>query len=234
MRFFLPHRFIFFILVALILLGTGMFFLHLFPNLLPASQEKRGSFYLLLLLAFLGYSLFKNRTHSFWHSFLHVTLWSLIFIALLTGYSYRYTLYRVKDQLVGSLIPARPIATSQGALQFRIANDGHYYIQAEIEGHNVTFMLDTGASDIVLSPAVAEELGITPGQLIFNKRYETANGTIRGASVLLPSMTIGTFTLHNIYVSVNEADMQTPLLGMRFLEMLKGYEVKEGILTLYP
>jgi len=110
-------------------------------------------------------------------------------------------------------------------LEFRRASDGQLYIDAEVNGRPVHFLVDAGASDIELSPAYARRLGYDPSSLRFERIYETANGTGRGAPVTLHSIAVGSIRFHEITASVNETPMSDSLLGLSFLDRLSGFEV---------
>jgi clan AA aspartic protease (TIGR02281 family) len=109
---------------------------------------------------------------------------------------------------------------------------GHYVIEAAVNGAPVTFLVDTGASDIVLTMADAERLGFHPATLRFTQRFATANGEVRGAPVVLREIRVGQFSLFNAPASVNEAPLRVSLLGMSFLQQLNGYGVENGKLVL--
>ena len=64
------------------------------------------------------------------------------------------------------------------AISFYASEDGHYYIEADVEGTAILFLVDTGASDVVLTKADAERLRYEPDHLDYTKLYNTANGTV--------------------------------------------------------
>jgi clan AA aspartic protease (TIGR02281 family) len=109
---------------------------------------------------------------------------------------------------------------------------GHYVVEATVNGAPLTFLVDTGASDIVLTMADAERLGLHPGSLHFTQRFATANGEVRGAPVVLREIRVGQFSLFDVPASVNEAPLRVSLLGMSFLQKLNGYAVENGRLIL--
>ena len=109
---------------------------------------------------------------------------------------------------------------------------GHYVVEAAVNGAPVTFLVDTGASDIVLTMADAERLGFQPATLRFTQRFATANGEVRGAPVVLREIRVGQFSLFDVPASVNEAPLRVSLLGMSFLRQLDGYGVENGRLVL--
>lgn len=109
---------------------------------------------------------------------------------------------------------------------------GHFVVEAVVNGEPVTFLIDTGASEIVLNPADARRLGFHPARLEYSQRFQSANGVVRGAPVRLRELRIGQFSLYDLQASVNEAPLAISLLGMGFLERLEGYEVQNGRLIL--
>ncbi|HEX5079145.1 MAG TPA: TIGR02281 family clan AA aspartic protease [Geminicoccaceae bacterium] len=109
---------------------------------------------------------------------------------------------------------------------------GHFLVEASVNGVPIDFMVDTGASEIVLSPRDARQLGFTPDQLRFTQEFESANGTVRAAPVELRELRIGQFQLFDLEASVNEAPLPISLLGMSFLRRLSSYEVADGRLIL--
>ena len=109
---------------------------------------------------------------------------------------------------------------------------GHYVIEASVNGAPVTFLVDTGASDIVLTLDDARRVGLQPRTLEYTQRFATASGEVRGAPVVLRELRIGQLRLFDVDASVNEAPLGVSLLGMDFLEQLSSYEVERGRLVL--
>lgn len=122
----------------------------------------------------------------------------------------------------------------EGDLEYVVAAgpNGHYLIEALVNGTPVTFLIDTGASDVVLTLDDARRIGLEPRTLAFTQRFATANGEVRGAPVVLREIRIGQFRLFDVTASVNEAPLGVSLLGMSFLEQLSGYQVERGRLIL--
>jgi clan AA aspartic protease (TIGR02281 family) len=127
----------------------------------------------------------------------------------------------------------RPTSESEGwEYVVEAGSHGHFVIDAVVDGVPLTFLLDTGASDIVLTLDDARQLGFLPQTLEFSRRFRTANGEVRGAPVRLRELRIGQFSLYDLDASVNEAPLAISLLGMRFLDRLNGYQVEDGRLIL--
>ena len=109
---------------------------------------------------------------------------------------------------------------------------GHFLVEAEIDGVAIEFLVDTGASTVVLSEDDAELLGLYADELDFTERYQTANGIIEGAPVVLDYMRIGDLELEDVRSTVIRAPLDRSLLGMSFLSRLEGYEVERDRLIL--
>ncbi len=161
----------------------------------------------LLLMAVGGWVLVEYRTRL--GQALRVALaWGMIFLGVAAGYG-----------LWGDL--RRDIRPEQiaGADQVEIqrSQDGHYYLQLEVNGQPVTFMADTGASGITLSAQDAARLGIDPTGLPYLGRAVTANGEVRTARIKLPLVTFGPFTDQDVTAFVTDGPMEMSLLGMDYL-----------------
>jgi aspartyl protease family protein len=163
----------------------------------------------------------------------NLSIWGGIVLLAMVGYSYRHEIAGVKDRVVATFAPATGFQESANAIGFPVSADGHFYIRAMVNGVPITFLADTGASHIVLSPGDADKLGLRPERLHFDRIYETANGTVRGSTISIDELAIGTFHMNDLMASVNEAPMRHSLLGMNFFSRLARYEVKADVLTLY-
>jgi len=130
------------------------------------------------------------------------------------------------------LLPSRAVEVAEGVVEIRAGTGGHFVVTATVNGQPVDFLVDTGASDIVLSPEDAARLGYHPENLSFTRQYTTANGIGRGAPVRLDSLAVGPIVYSGVPASVNEAAMSESLLGMTFLRRLDSYEVRRDVLIL--
>jgi len=109
---------------------------------------------------------------------------------------------------------------------------GHFILQANINGADVAFMVDTGATSVALSRADAERIGLPDARLDFSQRVQTANGVARVAPVTLDSVNIGQLNMRDVKAVVIDQPMSMSLLGMSFLSRLNGYEVRDRRLVL--
>lgn len=117
----------------------------------------------------------------------------------------------------------------------RKASDGHFYVDAWVNDDPVNFLVDTGASTVVLSRETAEYLGFDFWDEEFNLKVRLADGSeTRGAGILLDEIVIGdTIVATNVAAIVmEEGDMD--LLGQSFLNKISGYSVEGNELFLRP
>jgi clan AA aspartic protease (TIGR02281 family) len=110
--------------------------------------------------------------------------------------------------------------------------NGAFVVEGEVDGHPVTFVVDTGASEVVLSPDDAASLGLTPANLKYDRLYQTANGVGRGASFQAAEIKVGSIRIPDVAASVNQAPMRYSLLGRAFLDRLNSFRVERGRLYL--
>ncbi len=110
--------------------------------------------------------------------------------------------------------------------------DGHYYLPVLVNGEPITFLVDTGASQIVLSSADARRVGIDPDQLNYFGRAATANGEVRTAPVRLDSLELGPIVDRNISAWINEGELHQSLLGMDYLHRFSNIQFADGRLIL--
>ncbi len=216
--------------VIVFLLSGLLIHLNRTFNVLTFKEDSGQIFYEILLILIVSSALASGKIRQ---NLKYLAVWAGIFIILISGYSYRHELFRVKERILAEIIPARGFQKTQYSVSFPVSNDGHFYIKAEVNGIPVMFLADTGASHIMLSPDDARRLGIETDKLRFDRFYETANGSVRGCSIRIADLRMGVIHLKEIGASVTEVRMRNSLLGMTFFNRLTSYEVKDGSLTLY-
>lgn len=114
----------------------------------------------------------------------------------------------------------------------RAGSHGHFLVSAVVNGVPIDFMIDTGASHIVLALQDARKLGYGPANLDFSQEFQSANGTVRAAPIELRELRVGQLQLYDLEASVNGGPLPISLLGMSFLQQLRSYEVADGRLIL--
>ena len=226
------------------LFGCGLWFVALwlgglllwslvyhFPNRITGSEVPSLA-KLLLILLFLSLILFSFRKQDIRTTVRNALVWSIIFVCLAMSYTFRHDVTNTFNRVLAEFIPGYIWVKDNGTISVSVAEDGHYYLTGTIQGEKVIFLVDTGASDIVLNHRDARKIGIDVEKLRFTQVYQTANGRVRGAPYLLDGMQIGSFEFFEVWVSINETEMGTSLLGMSFLSQFDSYTFYDGKLQL--
>lgn len=208
--------------------GLVLILNHLFPDALGSEDAQMHVLRAALVLTLCAGALVHYR-HRLSEGLLHAAAWVGIGAALVLGYSFRD---EIAARLHGELLPSALKATGDGNYAVAASDDGHFYLMAEVNGMPVRFMVDTGASDIILPRGVAERLGIALDDLRYIQVFNTANGTTRAASIVLPQLTIGPSSYDDVNAFVSEGGLDTPLLGMSFLRRLRSFRAEGDKLVL--
>jgi aspartyl protease family protein len=158
-------------------------------------------------------------------------LWCGIVFLCMSGVKLGPVLFQDRvttPQAVARVAETAPVVNT---LVYPANEQGHIILDAAVDGASVRFLVDTGASLVTLTPADARAAGITPSELVFNHRVDTANGSARMAPVTLREVRIGQLSIYDVPASVLE-HLNISLLGMSFLSRLQSYEMRDGKLTI--
>ncbi len=162
----------------------------------------------LLLAAVAGWIMVEYR-HRLGQALRVSLAWGMIFVGLMAGYG-------LWNDITKAAIPRQSLGQA-GELIIPRAQDGHYYMDLLVNGREMRFLADTGATHVVLSPDDATALGLDPAEMRFLGEASTANGVVRTARVTLAAVTLGPFEDRDVTAYVNESDMEGSLLGMDYL-----------------
>ena len=110
---------------------------------------------------------------------------------------------------------------------------GHYVTDAEIDGHLIRVLVDTGASLVALTSEDAAALGFIRSKEDFKVRVTTANGVANAALAHLWQVRIGAIQIYDVDALVFPPGVLVQnLLGMSALRKLGGFEISAGRLVL--
>ncbi|MCW2307629.1 retropepsin-like aspartic protease family protein [Rhodobium gokarnense] len=192
---------------------------------------------LIALLVVLGGSMLASRP-KMGEVFKAVVFWGGLALVLVGLYAFRYDLEMIGRRTMAALVPGMVAETSDGsgAVSVMRANDGHFHVDADVDGESISFLVDTGASSIVLTQRDAERAGIDVNTLHYSIPVSTANGRALVAPVRLDRISVGSrIGLSNAeaFVAAPGA-LQTSLLGMDFLNAASSSEIRGDRLILRP
>jgi aspartyl protease family protein len=214
------------VLVALLALVLALF--HFFPEVTPSDTDSAWAVQAVGIVALLSSSLIFSRRIGWSQALRNIAIWLAVAGVLAIGFTFRDTF----DDVAAAFLPAEPHDAGNGTVTLSETDSGDYQATGEVNGVRVRFAVDTGASDIVLSPADARRAGIAVDALTYDKETTTANGLGHGASVVLASLTLGPIHLTNVPASVNQAGLDRSLLGMAFLRRMTSVIFAGHTLTL--
>ena len=184
----------------------------------------------------IGSTLFGSGS-NFANTLKQLAIWTGIILLLMAGYVFRYDLQDLGSRFSGGIIPGSPISVTNenGRTQVVLirAENGHFEANAGVNGKSIRFLVDTGASAIVLSATDAQKAGINLNELNYSIITQTANGTGRSARAQIDNLYLGGIERTNLTVMVAQpGKLSQSLLGQQFMESLSSYEKRGDRLTL--
>lgn len=120
---------------------------------------------------------------------------------------------------------------SEHVIRITADSRGHYVVNGTADGVPLQFLIDSGATNIVLTKAAARRLNTGP--LRFDVTTSTANGPVQNAEIRIGTLTVGTHTATGVPALVNGGDLEESLLGMSWLKQFRSIDIKNGVMTLY-
>ena len=128
-------------------------------------------------------------------------IWVLIFVGVIGAYGLWEDLSRD--------VSSRQSVVDADTISVPRSRDGHYYLTLDINNEAIPFVIDTGASQVVLSQRDAARIGIDLEGLRYFGSAMTANGVVETAPVILDTVQLGSISDVNIPAVVNGGEMDT-------------------------
>ncbi|ETA52056.1 retropepsin-like aspartic protease family protein [Ponticoccus alexandrii] len=155
----------------------------------------------------------------------HMAVWVLIFFGTVAAIG-------LWDDVRSTVLPRQSVFGEEGRIELPREQDGHYYITLDVNGAPTRFVVDTGASSMVLTRQDAQRAGLHPEDLVFLSTAMTANGSVQTAPVTLESVALGPIVDNRMPAYVNGGEMDTSLLGMTYLDRFARVEISNGRMVL--
>jgi aspartyl protease family protein len=191
---------------------------------MDADQIPRIAYLGLLGLAVAGWFIAENR-NSLGKTLRMALVWAMIFLGVVAGVG-------LWGDVRDDVMPRQSVIAGEGRVEVPRAFDGHYYLTLRLNGTPVDFVVDTGATDIVLTHADAERIGLDLATLTYSGRAMTANGEVSTARARVNEIAIGPILDRDVTVSVNAGEMPGSLLGMSYLQRFQRIVIADGRLIL--
>jgi aspartyl protease family protein len=176
-----------------------------------------------IVIAMLVASLLSRKHHSNQPLLKYAFYWLLIICVGIFLYSFKDGYENIKERFMTALIPSRAVDTG-GEITIKKSVNGHFLVDAFVNDKPVKFLIDTGASSVVLSLEDAKKVGVDIENLSFNRIVQTASGQGKVANTQV-NIKIGDFVVEDLPVLVNSAPENVSLLGMSLINRFKSFEV---------
>lgn len=184
--------------------------------------------YMVAMLVFVGSSLFAMRL-PIGKAMKMAVAWVAVFAIGFALFSFRSEFmaigHRLKAEAIGT-----PIQVGE-ELRIPMSEDGHFWVEATINGHDSPFLADSGASVTTISRKTANIAGIETGMRV--AMVDTANGTVQMRKAHAASFSVGSIQREDFPLQVNDHDGSN-VLGMNFLSSLGSWRVEGNYLVLQP
>lgn len=181
--------------------------------------------YLGILVSVLVFWFIVHNRQSMGKTAQMAVAWGLIFLGVIAAVG-------LWDDISQTVRPRQTTLSAQGQISVPRARDGHYYLILTINDQPIEFMIDTGATDVVLTQSDAARVGLNLDDLTYYGRAMTANGEVRTAPVQLKTVALGKVIDRDMTAWVNQGDMGQSLLGMSYLQRWSRIEISNNALIL--
>ena len=121
-----------------------------------------------------------------------------------------------------------------GETRIPVADDGHYWLEAEINGHRAHFLVDTGATLTAVSAETAEAAGLQARDGGLPVRLQTANGAVAAQMTSIGELRFGNVAARGLDAVIAPGLGRTNVIGMNLLSRLESVQIKGNMLVLTP
>jgi aspartyl protease family protein len=159
--------------------------------------------------------------------------WIAVFAVLFVAFSYRDQAKRVWKQVKSEFVGGNSV-DEDGSLRVKMSEDGHFWLDAVVNGQALRMMVDSGATETSLGFEQARSLGIKVDETGFAVPVDTANGTVKAYKARIETLKVGPIVRRDFGILVSQSFGDTTVIGMDFLTSLDGWRVEGRDLILNP
>ena len=121
-----------------------------------------------------------------------------------------------------------------GETRIPLSRDGHYWLQAKVNGRDAAFLVDTGATLTAISTSTAQAAGIAPRTDRLPIQLNTANGMIQVPLATIDELRFGNVAARGLDAVIAPNIGETNVIGMNLLSRLAEWRVRDNVLILTP
>ena len=159
--------------------------------------------------------------------------WVLIFLAAFVAFTLKDDFMALGKRVLAEGRGEGEVVAVGEELRIRKSLDGHFWVQGELNGHRVRFLVDSGATITSISTETARRAEISPSAGM-PALVQTANGVVPVRRARAERLQVGTIERRNLAVHVSEAFGPMNVLDMNFLSSLSSWGVEGQWLVLRP
>jgi aspartyl protease family protein len=167
------------------------------------------------------------------HSLKLALAWICIFAAAFFAFALRSDFRALGNRLLAEIQGGAAQQTEGGSVRIRRADDGHFWVDAAVNGQSLRFLVDSGATMTTLTRASARRAGVEP-EGSFGVMVDTANGPAVEDRGTARTLTLGPITRSDFAIDISNASNELNVIGMNFLSSLRGWGVEGDTLVLRP
>jgi aspartyl protease family protein len=157
--------------------------------------------------------------------------WVLIFVAGFAIFALREDFKALGVRLWAAVTGATVQETQNGELRIAMAEDGHFWVEGELNGHSARFLVDSGATVTTIGRQTAAEAGIAEDGR--RAPVSTANGVVLMGQGRAERLKLGPIERSDFPMFIAQED-NINVLGMNFLSSLSRWSVEGRTLVLRP
>ncbi|MFN3274466.1 MAG: TIGR02281 family clan AA aspartic protease [Paracoccus sp. (in: a-proteobacteria)] len=177
--------------------------------------------YLTLLLAVIGGAMLFELSGRGGKALRQLMLWLVLFAGIGIAADWWMTRNAPQQQVFDG-----------GRIEVPAGRGGHFHLTARLNGTEVSFVVDTGATSVALAPDDARRIGLDTDRLAYTGIAMTANGQVPTAQVTIRDFAIGDIADRNVRAVVIDGDLSVSLLGMSYLRRFARVSFEGDMLVL--
>ena len=157
--------------------------------------------------------------------------WVMIFGAAFIVFTLKDEFLALGSRLMVEVRGGTVEEAAPGEVRIRQAADGHFWVDAELNGRPARFLIDSGATTTSITRAAAERTGIEPSRGT-GVVVQTANGLVTVQRGRASSLKVGNIERSDLAVHISDSFGDTNVIGMNFLSSLRSWSVEGRTLVL--
>ncbi len=158
--------------------------------------------------------------------------WVAIFAAIFVVLSFRPEMEMAWNRVKAELTGAPRQSVDGGEIRLVRQDDGHFWLRAQLNGHDTDLMVDSGATLTAINGEAARTAELVLDPESESIELNTANGIVKARTATVKAMVVGEFELEDHEVVVSDGFGDTNVVGMNFLDGFESWNVTGEVMTL--